>query len=183
MGDVDEGSGAIRPVVDARRHGWHSGVRGTLRRVGRVLAAVLSFTLLLGFGYGWYQYRSLDAGLQRLPLTNLGRPAAGATDGAARPKNGREQNILIVGLDSRNGLSAAERRLLRVGNADSLSTDTVMVVHVPADGSRATMISIPRDSYVDIHGYLKNKINAAYADAYGDAIASGATDKQAQTAG
>jgi LCP family protein required for cell wall assembly len=152
-----------------------------LRSVGRVLAAATSFTLLLGFGYGWYSYRSLNSGLQKFHLSNLGKPANSA--GPAQPRSGKEQNILIVGLDSRDGLSAQERRLLSVGNANSLSTDTIMVIHVPADGSRATMISIPRDSYVEIPGgFRKNKINAAYADGYTYAP-SGSSEKQKQAAG
>jgi LCP family protein required for cell wall assembly len=151
--------------------------------LGRVVAAGVSFALLLGFGYGWYQYRSLNAGLQRLHLSNLGQAAGGSTS-TTHQVNGREQNILVVGIDSRTGLSAQEQRLLKVGSdTGSLATDTVMIIHVPADGSRATMISIPRDSFVDIPGYLKNKINAAYADAYSDASKQGANDKQAQAAG
>jgi len=46
------------------------------------------------------------------------------------------------------------------------------------------MISIPRDSYVDIPGgWAKNKINAAYGDAYNDAVQKGASEKQAERAG
>ena len=54
-----------------------------------------------------------------------------------------------------------------------------MLVHVPADGSRATLISIPRDSYVDIPGHPSNKINAAYADGYYFSDAHGAEAQQA----
>ena len=53
-----------------------------------------------------------------------------------------------------------------VATAGSISTDTMMIVHVPANGSKATLISLPRDSYVDIPGYQKYKLNAAYPDAY-----------------
>ena len=38
-----------------------------------------------------------------------------------------------------------------------------LVMHLPADGAKATVFAIPRDSYVDIPGYGMNKINAAYA--------------------
>ena len=38
----------------------------------------------------------------------------------------------------------------------------MMVLHVPADGRKATVISIPRDSYVAIPGHGMNKINSAY---------------------
>jgi LCP family protein required for cell wall assembly len=45
----------------------------------------------------------------------------------------------------------------------------MMIVHVPANGSKATLISLPRDSYVSIPGYGMNKLNSAYAFAYRDA--------------
>lgn len=148
--------------------------------MAKVLACAVSAVLLLSFGYGWYEYRSLNNGLQRLHLTHLADENTNPNAGNKKV-NGTEQNILIVGVDSRAGLSPAERRLLSVGNDNSLSTDTIMVIHVPADGSKATMISIPRDSYVDIPGgYLKNKINAAYADAYVNTTGS---DQQKQAAG
>jgi LCP family protein required for cell wall assembly len=151
------------------------------------MGATLSFALLVGFGYGWYEYRSLNTGLQRLHLNSLGQPpsASGSPSGSPSPQaNGKAQNILVVGLDSRDGLSAQEQKLLKVGSDNSLATDTIMIIHVPADGSRATMISIPRDSFVDIPGYLKNKINAAYADAYTYAVDNqGASHTQAEAAG
>ena len=54
----------------------------------------------------------------------------------------------------------------------------MMIVHVPADGTKATLISLPRDSYVDIPGYGMNKLNAAYADGYNNA--SGSAQRQAR---
>jgi LCP family protein required for cell wall assembly len=151
--------------------------------LSRVVGATLSFALLVGFGYGWYEYRSLNSGLHRLHLNSLGQQPS-ASGSTSPPVNGKAQNILVVGLDSRDGLSAQEQKLLKVGSGNSLATDTIMIIHVPADGSRATMISVPRDSFVDIPGYLKNKINAAYADAYTYATDhQGATHTQAEAAG
>ena len=45
---------------------------------------------------------------------------------------------------------------------DTLS-DTIMLLHLPANGGRPVLVSIPRDSYVPIPGHGYNKINAAYA--------------------
>jgi LCP family protein required for cell wall assembly len=151
--------------------------------VTKVLAAAVSVVLLLGFGYGWYEYRSLNNGVQRFHLSGLDAATKAPHVENGHHVNGIEQNILIVGMDSRADLSASERKLLSLGNDNSLSTDTIMVIHVPADGSKATMISIPRDSYVDVPGgYLKNKINAAYADAYADPNTTG-DEKQHEAAG
>jgi len=132
----------------------------------KVAAALVSATLFVAIGYFSYTYHSLDRGLRRVALSNLGKAPSNAIHDARA--NGKSQNILVVGDDSRAGLSAAQIKQLKVGNDATTSTDTIMVVHVPADGSKATLISIPRDSYVDIpDGWAKNKINAAYADASG----------------
>jgi LCP family protein required for cell wall assembly len=151
-----------QPVI---RHRAPSNRRHLLRVMAKVLGAAVSVTLFVAFGYGWFEYRSLNSGLHRLHLANLGKPVGPSTPGQ-QVTGGQAENILVVGIDSRDGLSRREQRLLSVGHADTLSADTIMIIHVPADGSRATMISIPRDSFVDIPGYLKNKINAAYADGY-----------------
>lgn len=69
---------------------------------------------------------------------------------------------LLVGSDSREGLSATDRERLGTGNTEGRRTDTMMLLYVPPSGKPA-LISIPRDSYVAIPGHGRNKINAAYA--------------------
>ena len=44
----------------------------------------------------------------------------------------------------------------------ALNSDTIILLHVPEDGSAAVAFSIPRDAYVPIPGYRTDKINAAY---------------------
>lgn len=147
---------------------------------GKVTAALISVALLLASGYGWYNFHTLNANTHILDIAGLGAPTPTSTAQAPAPVDGTAQNILIVGIDSRAGLTAAQKRFLKVGQNDqSTSTDTIMLVHVPADGSRATLISIPRDSYVEIPGHPSNKINAAYADGYYFSNAHGAEAQQA----
>ncbi len=43
-----------------------------------------------------------------------------------------------------------------------LNSDTIILLHVPEDGGAAVAFSIPRDAYVHIPGYRRDKINAAY---------------------
>jgi LCP family protein required for cell wall assembly len=75
-------------------------------------------------------------------------------------------NWLITGSDSRAGLSRAEIDALHVGfNEGTLNSDSIMLLHMGT--GRPVLISIPRDSYVDIPGHGWNKINAALA--YGGA--------------
>lgn len=76
------------------------------------------------------------------------------------------QVFLLVGSDSREDLSADERSELGTGTAEGKRTDTIMLLHKPTDG-RPALISVPRDSVVDIPGYGEGRINAAYA--YGGA--------------
>ena len=87
-------------------------------------------------------------------------------DYPGRPAPGRGTNWLIVGSDSRQGLSAEQQQDLATGgDIGNGRTDTILLVHVPGVGSGAptSMVSIPRDSYVPIPGHGKDKINAAYA--------------------
>jgi LCP family protein required for cell wall assembly len=71
-------------------------------------------------------------------------------------------NWLITGSDSRSGLSRTERDALHVGSdSGTLNSDSIMLLHMGS--GKPVLISIPRDSYVDIPGYGNNKMNAALA--------------------
>ena len=131
--------------------------------------------LLLGLtGYAWAQMQGLIGGLTTADVIDSNRPADGATD------------ILLVGMDSRTDAqgNALPKQLLDELNAGSSdgeeNTDTLIMVHVPNDGSKAVAISLPRDSYVRIPGFGQHKINSAYprgkADARRKLQESGETD-------
>jgi LCP family protein required for cell wall assembly len=88
------------------------------------------------------------------------------TDYPDRPGAGRGTNWLLVGSDSRQGLSPQQQQELATGgDIGSSRTDTILLVHVPGFGSStpATLVSIPRDSYVPVPGHGRDKINAAFA--------------------
>lgn len=143
--------------------GDHLHVRQIVKAVSSVIAALLSVAILVAFAYGWKYYGDLNSGVHKLTINSLGKkpkPAAGVVQHV----DGKDQNILITGLDDRSGLTAEQIKQFHTGSDVSSSTDSIMVIHVPSDGSKATLISIPRDSIVDIPNYLENKINAAYAD-------------------
>ncbi|GAA1923842.1 LCP family protein [Streptomyces sodiiphilus] len=89
-----------------------------------------------------------------------------------RPAAGKGTNYLIVGTDSREGLSEEERREMRTGHASGARADTMMLLHVGSEGN--TLVSLPRDSWVTIPEFTgsesgnripaqQNKLNAAYA--------------------
>lgn len=80
-----------------------------------------------------------------------------------RPADTAGYNYLLVGSDSREGLTAEQKSELTTGSAAGKRTDTIMLVHVSESGGKPVMVSIPRDSYVPIPQHSSNKINAAYA--------------------
>jgi LCP family protein required for cell wall assembly len=85
-----------------------------------------------------------------------------AAPSGQRPADQPGKTFLLVGSDSRAGLSKAEQKRLGTGSTSGQRTDTIMLVYLPP-GGKSVLISVPRDSYVDIPGSGKNRINAAYA--------------------
>ena len=86
---------------------------------------------------------------------------------AERPSDQPGATYLIVGSDSRAGLSKQEQEELSTGGdgGGRGRTDTIMLLHTGS--GPATLASLPRDSIVEVPGYGTTKINAAYA--YGGA--------------
>lgn len=89
-----------------------------------------------------------------------------------RPDGGSGTTYLIVGSDSREGLSAEDRKRLRTGSSTGKLTDSMMILHRGSNGN--TMVSLPRDSLVTIPEFTgsssgkripaqQQKLNAAYA--------------------
>ena len=82
-------------------------------------------------------------------------------------------NILLMGLDSRrdnqgHDLPAALLDKLHAGSSSDVggyNTNTLILLHVPADGSPATAVSVPRDDWVDIPNLGWHKIKEAYGRA------------------
>jgi LCP family protein required for cell wall assembly len=140
----------------------------------RLVAALVSAALLGVSGWGWYLTRVADAAVNRTDAI----PSSG-NDGI-----GRDMNLLLVGQDGRTDLTPEQLAELNAGANDSggLNTDTMILVHVPADGSRASFVSFPRDSYVQIPGHGRDKLNSAYAYGY-NSVASGAPAEAKQAAG
>ena len=83
-------------------------------------------------------------------------------DYAGRPEAGAGTNWLVVGSDSREGLSDQQVKDLHLGKVAGRRTDTIILLHRPESGP-PTLVSLPRDSYVPIPGHGRNKLNAAYA--------------------
>lgn len=82
---------------------------------------------------------------------------------SGRPAAQPGRTYLLVGSDSRKGLSKAENRKLGTGGVavDGGRTDTILLLHTGSGPS--VLLSIPRDSIVPIPGHGTTKINAAFA--------------------
>jgi len=157
-------------------------------RTVQVVAVVVSMCAFSGIAYAWSTYRSLGNSVQSIAIKAIDDPgsAPSGASGAPGPSGpGVAQNILLVGVDSRAGLSRAEEHRLHTGNDQgTLNTDVIMLVHIPADGKQAKIISLPRDAFVHIGGgWIDNKLNAAYPDAWSEARQHGESESAAEGAG
>ncbi len=78
------------------------------------------------------------------------------------PKN-ESCNILVLGSDARSVLERSQRKEREFRGSGGHLADTILLIHVPADGRSAVVVSFPRDLRVKIPGKAGyNKINAAY---------------------
>jgi LCP family protein required for cell wall assembly len=129
-----------------RRRGGRRWLRP--RRILAILAGLVALIVVAGVAV----YFSVNSKLTKADvLTPTSFTSAGT-------------NWLITGSDSRAGLNRKEENQLALGHDISGSrSDTILLLHVPANGTRPTLVSLPRDSYVPIPGHGYNKLNAAYA--------------------
>jgi LCP family protein required for cell wall assembly len=148
-----------------------------LRVWARLAIAIASGFILIGGGMAWATYSNFTASVPH--GDNLPPLAPGAKD-----LDGADQNILLLGNDSRAGATPAELKALGTqDDGGSVNTDTMMLLHIPAKGGKATVISFPRDSWVDIPDNGKGKINSAYGDGYTAAKGNGKDETDAESAG
>jgi LCP family protein required for cell wall assembly len=120
------------------------------QRLALGMVGVMSALTLLVSGSAWVLTSYVSASLGRVDAGTSGTPLSGPV------------NILVAGVDTRDGLTRRQEIRLHVGDVISANSDTLMLVHIPADHASARIVSLPRDSWVSIPGHGMNKINAAY---------------------
>lgn len=134
------------------------------RRTRRVLYAALGLLVtgvLLIAGTLYWAYEHYTGRVQRIPNafpTNVPRSAL------PPPSKDGSETFLLVGVDARSDLPTtgkdAKAPEWRPGAQRS---DTMMLVHLPADHKHAYVVSLPRDSWVPIPGHGQAKLNAAFS--------------------
>jgi LCP family protein required for cell wall assembly len=73
-------------------------------------------------------------------------------------------NILLLGTDRRSDVPTTGADAVgRAWVPGDQRSDAMMLVHVEADRSHVTVVSLPRDSWVDVPDYGMAKLNAAYS--------------------
>ncbi len=125
-----------RLVWGAERSGGRSH-RG-LRRAGTLLGAVLVLVGSVSAVSGTLLLRQADASLTRIQVPELDVVEAAS----------RASSFLVVGSDSRAGLSETDRAELTLGNFTGQQSDTIIYVAISEDRSTVTLVSIPRDLLV-----------------------------------
>lgn len=143
--------------------------RSLLGRGPQRLAALFSILVLLVSGAAWAGFATVTTKIKREDVFK------GLQD-RPDPNAGSAINILLVGSDSREGLTKAELRQLRVGSVATAAgrrSDTMILAHISRERDKATLISIPRDTYAEVpewiddqgktHSASAMKINATFA--------------------
>lgn len=157
--DVESMTGPRSPLFTSVRYADQRRWPRVAKIAGVGVASVL--VLLLAAGLGLWRYAS----------SRLDREALSAIDsqdhqGTTDPDTGAPVegtlNVLVVGLDTRQGLT--EQQLLELGTEDvgSALTDTIMVVQITPAREQVAVLSFPRDLKVTPPGHGPMKINAVH---------------------
>src|SRR3954449_8990213 len=130
------------------------------------IAGGVAAVLLIGTVAGWATLDHMLGNIKKICVFcgDDNRPGGGVKG---------DLNILLVGSDSRSGLTHAQQRELHVGHNAGQRSDTMILLHIPRGGGKAILVSLPRDSYVtiprhkDATGHVvaaaMNKLNASYS--------------------
>ena len=141
---------SLTPADGKRRADGGGGRRkGGRRRALRWSAIVLTVVILGTAGAGYLYYQHLNGNIKKDPL-NLGDEKDRAAASKANAAGQTPLNILLIGSDARD---SAENQKLG-GAKDTFGTparaDVQMLLHVSADRSNMSVVSMPRDTLVDI---------------------------------
>lgn len=124
-----------------------------------ILVGIVSAVLLALVG-SWLVY--LDNQISQVPRVELDLDENRRPERVTGPAE-ESVNILLAGADAGKGPSIEKAMSDGEWNPYSHRSDTIMVLHLTADRERAYLISVPRDTWTEVEGLGKTKINAAFA--------------------
>ena len=134
-----------------------SGPRRRPRRFGTLIGSMATIAVASSVGVLLTAKHEVDR-IARVP------GLAGVLSGS----NDHFENYLLVGSDSRAGEDPSSPDFAGIGNATDVTgsrSDTIMVLHRDFASGKASLLSLPRDLWVDIPGRKSpSRINAAYQD-------------------
>ncbi|MEV5506769.1 LCP family protein [Streptomyces orinoci] len=137
----------------------------------RIAVCLSSAAIMVTSGTGWLAYHWLNNGL-------ITSSALDALRKGAPRKLDDSVNLLLIGLDSRKDMDGNDlpkefvQQELHAGSSEigGYNTNTLILMHIPADGGKVTAFSIPRDDYVQVAGGRgEHKIKEAYGIAKAEA--------------
>ena len=137
--------------------------RGRLRRVLLVLTSLFVVLALAVGGGAWYLNHRFTSQIGTLADDPFDVPASSRPDKVTTGTAGKAVNILLAGSDARNDEQTTGEGNGTAWERGGQRTDSIMIVHLSGDRKSAAVMSIPRDSWVDIPDHGMNKINAAYS--------------------
>lgn len=144
------------------------GRRSRTRRILKWVSISVAAMLVLTVGGAYLVYLHLNGNLTHFDPNDCKHNKTCIV--VTQPKKvGKAENILLIGSDTRAFAGSAKYGRLVAG----ARSDTAILVHLGAGASKAILVSIPRDSYVEIPKCRRpdgttsspqhNKFNAAYA--------------------
>ncbi|HYY10069.1 MAG TPA: LCP family protein, partial [Kineosporiaceae bacterium] len=149
-GELPFGMPATVPPADAPPAARHRRAPTSWRRVRRYVAGGLASALVSTLGVAACEYRQLSGNIVSLPLYG----GLGGDAGTEKPDRfgNTPIDVLVIGSDTRS--SAADCALghacATTGASGGANADVELLVHVAADRSNATVLSIPRDTVTDL---------------------------------
>lgn len=137
----DKGHLPRHTAKPARHHPFANGIALTL-------VFLLAFgASLLGFSYNRMQGNITQQDIGELLGDN--RPTSSGTPAPTDINAGQALNLLVIGSDSREGANDVDGAGAS-GTTSGMRSDTTMLAHISADRTHIEVISIPRDTLVDI---------------------------------
>lgn len=144
-----------------------------LRRTFKWLAVIVVLLLVAGAATGFYLYQRFEGNIGKVDVFTSDNVGTDRPTKLALPDDAQAEplNILVMGSDTRAGQGRGYGPEAEITGARS---DTTLLVHLPADRESALVVSIPRDTVLDIPSCKTQEGESApYTDRFNSAFSTG----------